>query len=293
MQRVCGGGVVTTSAPIRPILRYPGGKARIAPWIVEHLPPHACYVEPFAGGASVLMAKPRSDVEVLNDLDGRIVNLFRVIREQPDALIRAIALTPYARSEYDASDDVAGDSVEDARRFLCRVWMAHAGRLAEKPGFRCGFAGSKTSHRGSIARVWTTLPDRLAAVCERISEVLIECRPALRVIADWCRDDVVLYLDPPYLWETRDRTGGSRGRHYTHEMTDQDHVELLQAIQRHPGPVVISGYRSPLYDEHLADWRRVEIKTRAYRQAERTEVLWMNPVAAATARQQPLMEAGS
>lgn len=272
----------------KPILRYPGGKARIAPWIAAQLPPHNCYVEPFCGAASVLFAKPRASVEVISDLDERVVNLFRVIRERPDELARAVALTPYARREYELADEPTGDPVEAARRYVVRCWMAHAGRMGSKPGWRCGLAGSVTTHRGSIARVWTGVPERILAVVDRLQEVMVECRPALDVIRDWGKPDALLFCDPPYLWSTRGR-GSQRGRHYRHEMTDADHEELLAALLAHPGPVALSGYRSPRYDDALRDWDRRGLATLAYRNSPRVESLWLNPMAAERARQPALM----
>lgn len=279
-------------ATIRPILRYPGGKARIASWVASHFPPHLMYVEPYCGAASVLFAKPRCSVEVINDLDERVVNLFRMLRERPDQLARAVLLTPYSRREYELSNEPSDDPVEAARRYVVRVWMAHAGRMGDDtPGWRAGLAGSVTTHRGSIARVWTGVPDRLLAVVDRLQEVMVECRPALEVIRDWGRPEALLYCDPPYVFGTRERRG--RGRHYRHEMTDDDHADLLQALRRHPGPVVLSGYRCSLYDELLGDWDRRDRSTLAYRNSARVESLWLNPTAAATARQPQLMEVQS
>lgn len=277
-------------ATFRPIMRYPGGKARIAEWVVAHLPPHDIYVEPFCGAASVLFAKERCQVEVINDLDERVVNLFRVIREQPEQLARAVAMTPYSRREYEISDaEIPADSdVEAARRFLVRVWMAHAGRMGGKPGWRCGLAGSVTTHRGAISKVWTGVPDRILAVVDRLKDVMIECRPALQIIDAWRRPEALLYCDPPYVWATRERRGIGENGHYAHEMTDQDHEQLLDALVAHPGPVVLSGYRSPAYDERLVGWRRADLSTLAYRNSKRVESLWLNPVAAATARQPAL-----
>lgn len=282
---------MSVAARLKPVMRYPGGKARIAPWIVDLLPPHRIYVEPFFGGGSVFFAKPPATVEVINDLDHRVVNLFRAIRERPDELARAVALTPYARVEYELSDagEEPDDEIEAARRFLVRVWMAHPGRMNTKPSWRVGLAGAKGTARGSIARVWTGVPDRILAAVDRLQEVMIECRLALKVIADWAEPDALIYCDPPYLWSTReqsDHRGQRGGRHlYTHEMTNEDHEALLAALNAHPGPAALSGYRSELYDRELAGWTRHDRATLAYRSAERIESLWVNPIEAAAARQ--------
>jgi DNA adenine methylase len=262
-------------------MRYPGGKARLAPWILSHMPPHQVYVEPFFGGGSVFFGKQRVPVEVVNDLDDRVVNLYRVLREQPDELIRLVTLTPYALTEYQESTEITGEPLEDARRFLVRVWMAHGGKLGSISGWRRGWNGGNDGRRGSSATVWAGLPERLAQVVDRLTGVMIDCRPAVDVIAGWAVPDCVIYADPPYPLDTRNRSN----RLYRHEMTDQDHVELIAALEAHPGPVLLSGYRCDLYDELLTHWTRVDRDVVAYAQAERTESLWLNPVSTNFRRQ--------
>lgn len=267
------------SGSVRSVLRYPGGKARIAPWIAGFLPPHRIYVEPFFGAGSVLFAKPAAAVEVVSDLDGSVVNLFCVLRDRPDDLARAVALTPYARAEYLASDDPTDDPVEAARRFLVRVWMAHGGKAGSRGGWRQGWAGGSGPQRGSSARVWQGVPDRIVAAAERLRGVVIDCRPALDVLADWAVDGAVVYADPPYPMAAgvgRDGAGVARGRYYRHEMTDGEHLALIDALDVHPGPVLLSGYRCPLYDDRLGGWVRVDRSVRAYRGAARVETLWLN-----------------
>src|SRR5262245_58814798 len=112
------------TAPRRPVLRYHGGKWRLAPWIIEHFPEHRIYVEPYGGGASVLLRKSRAFAEVYNDLDGDVVNVFRVLRDRASAaaLIRAIELTPWARDEFRLSYRPASDPVERARRTIARAF---------------------------------------------------------------------------------------------------------------------------------------------------------------------------
>jgi DNA adenine methylase len=281
---------------IKPVLRYPGGKARIAPWIVEHLPPHSVYIEPFFGGGSVLFTKTRSPIEVANDIDDRVVTLFRVLRDQPDELVRVLELTPYSRAEYEESDEPTDDPIEASRRYLCRVWMAHAGKLGSTSGFRNGWSGGNPQTRGSSARVWAGLPDRIRFAVDRLQGVVIERRPALKLIGEWQTKDAAIYCDPPYMVETlvqgrklRVDSDGDWARYYRFTMNDADHLELMDALDRHPGPVLLSGYRTDLYDQRLEHWRRVDRKVHAYRQAERIESLWLNPVAAEMAKQPILM----
>lgn len=265
---------------IRPVLRYPGAKTRLAPWIVDRLPPHSLYIEPFAGSCAVFLTKAPAKVEVINDLDERVVNLFRVLRSRPHELAGAIRLTPYSRAEYLASDDPADDELEAARRFLVRVWMAHGGKLGSRSGWRQGWAGGSTTSRGSSAKVWKGLPERIVAIADRLRDAMIDCRPALDVLADWTTEEAVVYADPPYPMSVLSRGSVSGRSYYGHDMTDEvSHRELLAALNTFPGAVLLSGYRSTFYDEALAHWRRDDIEVRAYRQAVRTESLWMNPAA--------------
>lgn len=270
------------NAPKRPILRYHGGKWRLAPWIVSCFPDHRCYVEPFGGGASVLLRKDRSYAEVYNDLDGEIVNLFRVLRDPGHAaeLVRSVELTPFARTEFDDCHETCPDNpVEQARRTLIKSHMGFAANPARdwKTGFR---ADSKRSHT-TPARDWTGMPEVIASVVERLRGVVIEQRPAMQVMAAHDAPSTLHYVDPPYVHSTR----YDDGRHaYRHEMTNAEHGELLAFVRRLEGAVVISGYDHELYNAHLVRWRRMEKAALADGAKKRTEVLWLNERAASANR---------
>lgn len=266
------------SLALRSPLRYPGGKATLAEWIIGHMPRHEVYVEPFFGGGSVFFAKPRSTVEVVNDLDGDVANLFEMIRDRPAEIARAVELTPYARVEFELSYEAVEDPIERARRFCVRVWMAHGGKLGSRSGFRNGWAGGNAyDRRGGSANVWLGIPDRIRAAADRLAGVAVECRPALDVLAAWPYPDVLIYADPPYMPDAL--PGKLRARYYRHEMTTAEHVELLEALNAHPGPVLLSGYDTDLYRTELATWQRLERATKAYMNVDRTECLWLNPIA--------------
>lgn len=251
------------------LIRYHGGKVRMAEKIIGLFPEHDCYCEPFGGGAAVLLAKPRSRLEVYNDLDGDMVAFFRVLRSSPDALAEVIALTPFARSEHVVSyEDDPTDDLERARRVLIRSHFGHGSSgIHRKTGFRAAGlrAGTLPVHG------WSRLPDTIKASAERMRGVVIEQRPAIQVMIAHDREQTVHYVDPPYLPETRDK-----GRDYRHEMTVEDHEELLGVLVRLKGNVVLSGYASDMYDEALSEWRRIEVSARADRAGERTEVIWCN-----------------
>lgn len=266
------------SVPTRPVLRYHGGKWRLAPWIIRHFPPHRLYVEPFGGAGSVLLRKPRSYAEIYNDLDEEVVALFRVLRdpEQAGRLREMLDLTPYARSEFEQAYEPAGDPVEQARRTCVRSWMAHgsSGLRGHSTGFRIGSQREYTTP----AHDWRGFPAALPAIVERLRGVVIEKRPAAQLMERHDGPDTLFYLDPPYMFATRSqkRVGNDLHHGYRHEIDDAGHARLLEQADGLAGMVVLSGYPSPLYDAALPRWRRVETAAQADRGEARTEVLWLN-----------------
>ena len=198
----------------RPLLRYHGGKWKLAPWILRHMPPHRVYVEPFGGGASVLLQKPRSYAEVYNDLDGEVVNLFSMARERGEELAQAVELTPFARAEFTQAYEPDGDPLEKARRTLIRSFMGFgsAGASGQVTGFRANSNRSGTTP----AHDWMNYPDCLRMVIQRLRGVVIENRDAIQVMQAHDCDEAVHYVDPPYVHSTRQiRT---RAPSYKHEL---------------------------------------------------------------------------
>lgn len=261
------------AAPARPCVRWHGGKWRLAPWIVGVFPRHSTYVEPFGGSGSVLLRKPRAALEVYNDLDGEVVNLFRVLRDRPDDLIPAIEATPFARAEFEAAFGPPADNpVERARRMLVRSHMGFstAGTSAARAS-ATGFRGRGVRAGTTPPTNWRTLPADLVAVVDRLRGVVIENMPALDLIAYHDAPETLFYCDPPYLHETRDK-----GVDYAVEMTDEDHADLLAALTGLRGRIVLSGYASEMYDRALAGWTRLERNARADKALARVEVLWLN-----------------
>ena len=263
--------------PSRPALRYYGGKWRIAPWILSHFPKHVCYVEPFGGGASVLLQKEPSRIEVYNDLDGEVVAFFRVLRERPQDLIRAIKLTPYSREEYKAAWEPATDELERARRLYVRSRQGRGGCTREA---FTGWRFQRTDNRGkSLTGDWLTVA-HLEDACKRFLEVQIENDDALKVIERYDTPQTLFYVDPPYVTDTRYETAR---REYRHEMSDDDHRALAAGLQKIKGMVIVSGYPSELYQELYAGWRRVEMVTHTDSATAATECLWLSPSADARA----------
>lgn len=254
----------------RPVLRYHGGKWMLAPWIIEHLPQHRIYVEPFGGAASVLLRKPRSYAEVYNDLSGELVNLFRVLRSPVQAreLIRLLCLTPFARLEFEESYITAGDPIEQARRTIVRSFMGFGSNsLNQVSGFR-----NNTNRSGTTpAHDWMNYPAQLEMIVKRLGGVVIENRPAVHLIRQFDQADALFYVDPPYVLSTRtdDRAD------YEYEMTNDEHRELAEVLHTCRGMVVLSGYPSALYDELYGDWHQVIRSANADGAAKRLEVLWI------------------
>jgi DNA adenine methylase len=235
-------------------------------------------VEPFAGAASVLLRKSRSPLEVYNDLNGEVVNFFRVLREQADELVRLLYLTPWSRAEYELSLDVdpALSDVERARRFYVSAWMGFGGGRAR---WRQGWRYQVRSGWKASAKSFTEL-DHLYQIVERLRGVQIECRDAFDVLRSYDALTTLFYLDPPYVHSSRSKWTDI----YAVEMSDDDHVELATLARSLEGMVLVSGYPSELYAEcyEAHGWCRVETQARtngggAISSAARIEALWLSP----------------
>lgn len=261
-----------TAAPKRPLVRYHGGKWKLAPWILRHLPAHRVYVEPFGGGGSVLLQKARSYAEIYNDLDGEIVNLFRVARDQGEALASALELTPFARAEFAQSYAAHGDPLEQARRTVIRSFMGFgsAGASGQSTGFRSNSNRSGTTP----AHDWMNYPAHLRAVVQRLRGVVIEHCDAAEVMQRHDCDEALHYVDPPYVHSTRALR--TRAPSYRHELTDQQHRELAEVLAGLRGLVVVSGYRCELYDELFDGWQRIDAAAHADGARDRVESLWLS-----------------
>lgn len=266
--------------PQRPLLRYHGGKWILAPWIISHFPRHRIYVEPFGGAASVLLRKPRTYAEIYNDLDGEIVNLFRVIREQGEELKRSVELTPFSRTEYLSAYQPSSEPLEMARRTIVKSFMGFGSAAITARGFTegtevfkapTGFRSNSKRSGTTPAHHWRNYPENIGTFIDRLRGVCIENKDARDVMSTHDSAETLHYVDPPYVAETRDA-----GSDYRHEMTDADHRDLATTLHALRGNVCLSGYPCALYDEIYADWRRVERNAKADGAQDRVEVLWMN-----------------
>lgn len=269
---------VTSLEVRRPILRYHGGKWLLAPWIISHFPKHRCYVEPFGGAASVLMRKDRSYAEVYNDKWSSVVNVFQVLRDAGMAteLEKLLVLTPFSRDEFELTSEASDNSVEQARRTIFRS-MAGCGSAAVNGEYVTGFRANSNRSGTTPAQDWANYPQYVQRFVERLRGVVIENRDAWGVMQQHDGEDTLHYVDPPYMQETRNMQRGNAA--YEVEMSHEDHDLLLRRLMTLSGMVVLSGYRTQLYDSLLCIWTRIDRAAKADGARDRVESLWLNRAA--------------
>lgn len=229
----------------------------------------------------MLLRKSRSKNEIYNDLDGDIVNVFKVLRDPVDSsrLIQLLELTPFAREEMKLGWEDTDDPVEQARRCIVRSHMGFGSAGATKG--RTGFRGLDRCEApfSAPAKQWNDFPNHLHAVIARLKGVVIENMTAERLIDTVDHEDTFFYVDPPYMPETRSSmTGGTK--YYRHEMSAEDHKQLLEKLLQVKGMVLLSGYESDLYNDMLKDWRMISFDARASSKAGtviRKECVWISP----------------
>jgi DNA adenine methylase len=256
-------------------LTYYGGKQKLAAQIVALMPPHVAYLEPFAGGAAVLFAKPPAERETLNDIDGQIMRFWRALRDQPEQLASAVAATPYGRAEWEASHEPADDDVEAARRLLVNVdqsfsrsrdnWSPPSLLKDRKGRWQPG--------------TWANLPLRIRAAAERLTNVCLENTDAVDLIPRWDMRDSVIYIDPPYVGAHRKTM--SKG--YAHDAGPDLWPRLVDALLPiENAAVILSGY--PCEEVEQLGWRSIDLVANSNVQARSgqklhkvPETLWLSP----------------
>lgn len=254
-----------------------GGKFSHLEWLLPLLPESHHYCEPFAGSAAVLLNRAPAMVETYNDIDGEVVNFFRVLRDKKKKLIEAIGLTPFSREELYTAVCTNGDLISDverARRFFVRARQTRTGLAQTSSVGR--WANCKNTSRAGMSGVvsrWLGSVDALPAIAERLLRVQIENRPATDVIALYDSPRTLFYCDPPYVHETR---GDSKA--YGCELDDNGHRSLAKVLQRCEGKVAISGYRCALMETLYQGWRRFDAPAKNCHsiKKKRQEALWMN-----------------
>lgn len=258
-----------------------GGKFYYAEWIISHFCDHRVYIEPFGGAANILLNKIRSEVEIFNDLDDRIVNFFRILRDKNKfkELIRLLRLTPYSRKEF---EDII--NTEEPKTDVKRAWgffvkcRQSIGGLGMSKLTKSSWAMSLRTRRRMAEPVskYLSAIEGLEDIAERFRYVVIENMDAIKLIDKYDCKEALIYCDPPYLPETRH---GSKGDTYGIEMSHDCHIELLNIVKKCKGRVIISGYPSDLYRDNLSDWRYVTVEGKSHIANSgqlRTEALWLN-----------------
>jgi DNA adenine methylase len=254
-----------------------GGKFNHLNWLLPLLPKAHHYCEPFGGSAAVLLNREPSPVETYNDIDGEVVNFFRVLREKKNALIEAIGLTPFSREEFARAVSEPTEELSDlerARRFFVRARQVRTG-LAQTASIGRWANCKRTSRSGmsGVVSRWLGSVKGLPEIAERLLRVQIENRPAIEVIKLYDDKDTLFYCDPPYPHESRGDVNA-----YRFEMTAEDHMELAEVLKRCKGKVAISGYRCEIMDDLYAGWRRTDAPEKICHSIKkpRQEALWMN-----------------
>lgn len=259
---------------------YFGSKLRIAAKLCDELPPHNAWVELLCGSAAMTLAKEPAPIEVINDINGEIINFFRQLQENEQELVRLVQVTPYARDEFELAriGDPDISKVERARRFFIAAMMAINGSFGQDAG---GFSFSNSySRREMEARVsrWHGMPAHLHTVAERLKRVRIENKDCLELFKNFRnRPGTLAYFDPPY--------NGKRTRGYDNDATEEFHERLLTSVDQAKCMVFISGYENELYEDVLTKangWGRETIKAVTKgnngKSFERQEVIWFNSV---------------
>ncbi|MCD2143727.1 DNA adenine methylase [Gordonia paraffinivorans] len=256
---------------IAPPITYFGGKQRLASQIVAAFPAHRHYVEVCAGSLAVLLAKPPSAQETVNDRNRSLMTFWRMVRDRPADLERVCALTPHSRAERELAWDIGPDldELEVARRVFVALTQGRMGSQT-RTGWRHDTGEATTAMPVRLARY----AGRIAPAAARLSDVSLECRPAIEMVTAYGgHRGALLYVDPPYDVE--------RARSYALDMTPDDHDELIAAVLAADAAVVVSGYAGGGWDRALTDagWYRTELETHTTQggvRAARTEVVWSN-----------------
>lgn len=256
----------------RPLINYFGGKWRLAPWIIENLPEHKLYIEPFGGSLSVLLRKQRSKREIVNDVDSELVNLYFVARDFGAELKQKLSLTPHAREEYLLSMDPLPESesniskIERARRTVVRCFFGIGDSFLWNHN---AFRNSKESNT-CVATSWRNYHEAFEGIINRLAGVTIENLSYDKLFDKYDSKDAVWYLDPPYMKETR-----TRKHSYREDWSEMKHNQFISHVKNLKGRVILSGYDSELYNLEFKDWARTTKEATTNAGKKRNEILWI------------------
>jgi len=243
------------------------------------LPKAHHYCEPFGGSAAVLINRLPAPVETYNDIDGEVVNFFKVLREKKDELLYQIGMTPFSREEFLEAIRTNGNGkylsdVERARRFFVRARQVRTGlaQTASVGRWANCLNTSRAGMSGAVSR-WLGSVGGLEYIATRLLRVQIENDRAVDVIARYDSEATLFYCDPPYPHQAR---GDSKA--YSYELTDDDHVTLGRVLHSVKGKAAVSGYDCDIMHDLYRDWtmHRDRPKKAMSIKKERQEILWTN-----------------
>jgi DNA adenine methylase len=249
------------------LLRYPGAKWAMAEQIIQYFPKHKGYLEPYFGSGGVLFTKQKCNLETVNDIDNEVINFFQVLKSNYIELKAELQNTPYARNIYlSIQETIPTSNLERAYKFFIMSWMSHAGYQPHCTGW----SHSKNPNGPNKATIFKNVVDSLEQFAERLREVQVENTDALGLIKTHDFKDTLIYMDPPYVTETR------KPNLYKHEMTDKDHKRLLETVVKMKAKILISGYDNSLYNEVLKDWNKLTFPAIDGKGNQKQEVVWFN-----------------
>lgn len=257
---------------------YFGGKFSHLDWLLPLLPPSYHYCEPFAGSGAVILNRSPSQIETYNDLDGEIVNFFKVLRSQKEELIEQISLTPFSRKEFTQACDVDNtlSELERARRLYIRAKQVRIGLVQKATESSWSCCVGRIPIQSKTVEFSQSIK-KLHVIAERFKLIQIENRPAIKVIQFYDTEGTLFYVDPPYIHSTR-----FGGKAYKFEMSDVEHIELAKVLNNIKGKAAVSGYECELMDKlyPFPKWKKHVNKFKKLSSSdtnrEAREVLWCN-----------------
>lgn len=250
---------------MRPLLNYFGGKWILAPWIISHFPEHKIYCEPFGGSLSVLLRKPRTKREIVNDVDGELFNLYLVARDCGRELNDRLKLTPHSRQEYKLSMEKSDDPIEMARRTIVRCYFGIGDSFIHSHN---AFRTSKTPNTCG-AKSWVNYGNAFDEIIQRLAGVTIENLSYEKMFQKYDSKETLWYLDPPYAPSTR-----TKKHNYREDWSSLKHVSFLGEVKKLKGHVILSGYDCDIYQSELQGWQ-IETKEAKAQVGKRMEYLWI------------------
>jgi DNA adenine methylase len=247
-----------------PVLRYPGAKWKIVDRLIPLIPEHKVYFEPFLGSGAVFFNKHPTKLETINDYDKKVYNFFDVLRRYPSEFKRLIEHTPYSRLEYENAYIEDDDTdIEKARKFFIIAWQGYGAKQQHKTGWRRSISATSPYRAAYMRRALEDLPH----IMNRLLNAQLECKDGIELIEEFNKEEAFIYIDPPYPEETRKK--------FLYDHDSINHERLIRICKESKAKIMISSYENELYESHLKEWSKKEIRTNST-YGSRTEVVYMN-----------------